>query len=139
MESVFSSAGHATSAPATCAVCGAPPAAAARAAGARLDATSAEAKKREASGDIVGARELWAQALNLLPPDTTQAQWIRGHLAALPRPADDKSKWLKRLGPLGPILLILFKGKGLFFAIFKLKFLFSLFAFVGVYWALYGW
>ena len=38
-----------------------------------------------------------------------------------------------------PSCSILFKGKGLFFALFKLKFLFSLFTFVGVYWALYGW
>ena len=105
----------------------------------KIDALSAQAQKREASGDIAGARELWSQALNLLPSDTTQAQWMRGHLAALPKPAHATPTWLKRLGPLGPFLLILLKGKGLFFAVFKLKFLFSLFTFVGVYWALYGW
>jgi Zn-dependent protease len=147
MDSVFPSASRASAGPANCAVCGAPLAPGARACprchalvhSQRLDALSAEAKKREASGDIAGARALWSEALALLPPDSTQAQWIRGHLAALPRPADEKSKWLKRLGPLGPIVLVIFKGKGLFFALFKLKFLFSLFAFVGVYWALYGW
>ena len=84
---------------------------------ARLDALSAEAKKREAAGEIAGARALWSEALALLPPDSTQAQWIRGHLAALPRAAHEKSKWLKRLGPLGPIALVLFKGKGLLFAL----------------------
>jgi Zn-dependent protease len=133
--------------PANCASCGAPLTRGARACprchalvyAQKLDALSAQARKREASGDIAGARTLWNDALALLPPDSTQAQWIRGHLAALPRPAEDKSKWLKRLGPLGPFLLIIFKGKGIFFALFKLKFLFSLFAFVGVYWALYGW
>ncbi len=147
MDSVFPSATRATAGPANCAVCGAPLAAGARACprchalvhSQRLDALSAEAKKREAAGDIAGARTLWSEALALLPPNATQAEWIRGHLAALPRPVDEKSKWLKRLGPLGPIALVLFKGKGLIFALFKLKFLFSLFAFVGVYWALYGW
>ncbi|MGA9720769.1 MAG: site-2 protease family protein [Acidobacteriaceae bacterium] len=147
MDSVFPSASRATASPAHCAVCGAPLAPGARACprchalvhSQQLDALSAEAKKREASSDIAGARALWSEALALLPPDSTQAQWIRGHLAALPRPADENSKWLKRLGPLGPIALVIFKGKGLLFALFKLKFLFSLFAFVGVYWALYGW
>jgi Zn-dependent protease len=147
MDSVFPSTTRATAGPANCAVCGAPLAAGARVCprcrvlvhSQRLDALSAEAKKREGTGDIAGARALWSEALALLPPDATQAKWIRGHLAALPRPTNEKSKWLKRLGPLGPILLVLFKGKGLIFALFKLKFLFSLFAFVGVYWALYGW
>ena len=133
--------------PANCLSCGAPLARGARACprchalvhAQRLDALSAEAKKREASGDIAGARALWGEALNLLPPDSTQAQWIKGHLAALPAAPTHMPAWLKRLGPLGPFVLVIFKGKGLFFALFKLKFLFSLFAFVGVYWALYGW
>jgi Zn-dependent protease len=135
------------STPQNCASCGAPLARGARACprchalvhAQQIDALSAQAQKRESSGDIAGARLLWSEALALLPPDATQAQWIRGHLAALPRPANEKSKWLKRLGPLGPFVLIIFKSKGIFFALFKLKFLFSLFAFVTVYWALYGW
>jgi Zn-dependent protease len=139
--------GFSGSAPANCASCGAPlargacvcPRCRALVHAKQIDALSAQAQKREASGDIAGARALWSEALSLLPSDATQAQWIRGHLAALPRPANEKSKWLKRLGPLGPIVLVIFKGKGLIFALFKLKFLFSLFAFVGVYWALYGW
>jgi Zn-dependent protease len=134
-------------APANCASCGAPLARGARACprchalvhAQRLDALSAEAKKREASGDIAGARALWGEALTLLPPDSTQAQWIRGHLAALPAAPTHTPTWLKRLGPLGPIVLVIFKGKGLLLVLFKLKFLVSLFAFVGVYWALYGW
>ena len=133
--------------PANCASCGASLPAGARACprchalvhAQKIDALSSQAQKREASGDIASARELWSQALNLLPSDTTQAQWMRGHLAALPKPAHATPTWLKRLGPLGPFLLILLKGKGLFFAVFKLKFLFSLFTFVAVYWALYGW
>lgn len=133
--------------PARCATCGASLAAGAQACpschalvhAARLDAISAQAKQREAAGDLAGARALWNEALILLPPDSTQTQWVRGHLAALPRPPAEKPNWLRRLGPLGPFVLVIIKGKGLFLAIFKLKFLFSLFSFVAVYWALYGW
>jgi Zn-dependent protease len=133
--------------PTNCASCGAPLPRGARACPRchalvhtqQIDALSAQAQKRESSGDIAGARALWSEVLALLPSDAPQAQWIRGHLAALPRPRNETSKWLKRLGPLGPFVLIIFKGKGLVFALFKVKFLFSLFAFVGVYWALYGW
>jgi Zn-dependent protease len=132
--------------PANCASCGASLPGGARACprchalvfGQKLDDLSAQAQKREAAGDIAGARALWSEALHLLPSDATQAQWIRGHLAALPQPATTPN-WIKRLGPLGPIALVLLKGKGLLFAVFKLKFLFSLFSFVAVYWALYGW
>jgi Zn-dependent protease len=46
--------------------------------------------------------------------------------------------WTKRLGPLAPLAVLLAKGKTFFFALFKLKFLFSFAAFIGVYWALYG-
>src|SRR4051812_9716535 len=139
--------GSSLSTPQNCASCGAPLARGARACprcralvhAQQIEALSAQAQKRESSGDIAGARALWSEALSLLPSDAPQAQWIRGHLAALPRPRNETSKWLKRLGPLGPFVLVIIKGKGLVFALFKLKFLFSLFAFVGVYWALYGW
>ncbi len=133
--------------PSRCSACGATLAPGARACpschalvhAARLDALSAEARKLESSGDIAGARALWTEALTLLPPGATQAQWVRGHLAALPRPPAAKPNWLARLGPLGPFVLVIIKGKGLLFALFKFKFLFSLFSFVAVYWALYGW
>jgi Zn-dependent protease len=45
----------------------------------------------------------------------------------------------RKLGPLGPIAVLVAKSKGLLLAIFKLKFLLSLFAFVAVYWAMFGW
>jgi hypothetical protein len=46
-------------------------------------------------------------------------------------------KWAGRLAPLAPIAVLLSKGKVLL-AIFNLKFLLSLGAFVGVYWSIYG-
>jgi Zn-dependent protease len=107
---------------------------------AQLEALSAEARNREAAGDPAGARALWEQTLALVPSASTQAQWLRGHLAAMPpAPAKAQPNWVRRLGPFGPLALVLLKGKGLLLAIFKLKFLFSLFSFVAVYWALYGW
>ena len=54
-----------------------------------------------------------------------------------PTPGKPQS-WVKRLGPLAPLVLLLAKGKMLLFALFKLKFLFSFAAFLGIYWALYG-
>src|ERR1035441_5725069 len=56
-----------------------------------------------------------------------------------PNPASPPGKpqhpWAKRLGPLA---LLLAKAKTLLFALFKLKFLFSFAAFLGIYWALFG-
>jgi Zn-dependent protease len=55
-----------------------------------------------------------------------------------PQPQKPQSPWTKRLGPLAPLAFLLAKGKTLLFALFKLKFLFSFVAFLGIYWALYG-
>jgi Zn-dependent protease len=55
-----------------------------------------------------------------------------------PPPEKPQHPWTKRLGPLAPLALLLAKGKTLLFALFKLKFLFSFVAFLGLYWALYG-
>jgi Zn-dependent protease len=99
--------------------------------------------------------------LRFLPPNSRQADWILQHARTLeqnaalvaPLAADPKSgsesaqnagskskdnQWAKRLGPLGPLAILLSKGKFLFTALFKLKFLFSFFAFFGLYWALWG-
>ena len=55
---------------------------------------------------------------------------------SLRRPAENK--WAQRLGPVGPIAVLLAKGKFLLTAVFKLKFLLSFVAFFGLYWALFG-
>jgi Zn-dependent protease len=66
--------------------------------------------------------------VELLPPDQNPVL-----------PPDKRPRnWAKRLGPLAPLALLLAKAKTLIFAIFKLKFLFSFAAFLGIYWALYG-
>jgi Zn-dependent protease len=51
-----------------------------------LERLAAEAKTFEASGDWMRARELWLSALRLLPPSSTQAEWIGKHTQELDQP-----------------------------------------------------
>jgi Zn-dependent protease len=113
----------------------------------QLDKLAAEAKALEAKGDPRQARERWLMGLPLLPPNSRQAEWIVDHARSLDALADriqpappppSENKWAQRLGPVGPLAILLAKGKFLLTAIFKLKFLLSFFAFFGVYWALFG-
>ena len=111
----------------------------------RLDQLAAEAKEFEGKQDFSQARDRWLAALPLLPADSRQADWIRQHTksldaaaARLQPPPPSENKWAQRLGPVGPIAILLAKGKFLLTALFKLKFLLSFVAFFGVYWALYG-
>ena len=98
----------------------------------------------EEEEDFASAMEEWRGALQLLPYESTQAEWVRTHLYRLelahktaPAP-EEKHKWAKRLGPLAPIAIFLAKAKWLF-AIFKFKFFFSFFAFLWLYFVLWGW
>jgi Zn-dependent protease len=105
---------------------------------------STAAKNFEAQQKPAEAREVWNQALALLPRDSSQAGWIRDHLQTLPRYApqltpQEQHPWISKLGPLAPIAIVLAKSKTLLFALFKLKFLLSLGTYVALYWALYGW
>jgi Zn-dependent protease len=111
----------------------------------RLDELAAEAKALEAKGDLRQAREHWLMGLPLLPSNSRQASWIQQHARSLdvtadrvrpPPPSDNK--WAQRLGPLGPIAVLLAKSKVLLTAIFKLKFLVSFAAFIGIYWGMFG-
>lgn len=54
----------------------------------QLDRLATEAKALEASGDFRWAREVWLMGLRLLPPTSTQAQWIEEHARALETTAD---------------------------------------------------
>lgn len=105
---------------------------------------STRAKSLEEQDDVIHAREEWLKALPLLPGNSTQAEWIRGHIYKLElannrAPAETpKHAWAKKLGPLAPIAILLAKSKFLLTTLFKLKFLLSLGAFMALYWALYG-
>lgn len=110
----------------------------------QLDQLAAEAKALEAKGELRQARERWLMGLPFLPANSRQAEWIRSHTHSLEVAADkippppSENKWAQRLGPVGPLAVILAKGKFFLSAIFKLKFLLSFFAFFGFYWAMFG-
>ncbi|HEY3770657.1 MAG TPA: site-2 protease family protein, partial [Candidatus Angelobacter sp.] len=107
----------------------------------QMEQLAAHARSLEAHGDIQEARKRWLACLPLLPPQSTQAEWIRNHVrdldngglpeqpAATNPNANQVPQWAKRLGPLAPIVL----------ALTKLKFLLSFLAFFGTYWAFWGW
>ena len=94
------------------------------------------------SQEHAAARADWQAALELLPADSSQAEWVRARLAELPPdPApsgkSDAPAWTRKLGPFAPIAVLLLKGK-FFLSLLKLPFLLSFAAFAGLYWALYG-
>jgi len=103
-----------------------------------MEQLAAHARSLEAHGDFQGARERWLACLPLLPPKSAQAEWIRGHVreletasptqASVRRGPNATPDWAKKLGPVGPLLL----------ALWKFKFLFSFVAFLGLYWQLWG-
>ncbi len=110
---------------------------------AKLEQLAASARLHEEHRELAAAREAWLRALELLPPDSAQAEWVRGNAqrlaesAASTGPVDARHGWVKNLGPFAPLAILLLNGKFLL-ALFKLKFLLSLGAFVAFYWAVYG-
>lgn len=108
----------------------------------RLEALAASARQHEESGELVAARKQWQEALELLPADSSQSAWVRDKLTELARdgrgPQQKNSPaWVRRLGPLAPVVLFLLKGK-VFLSLLKFPFLLSFVAFAGIYWGLYG-
>ena len=109
-----------------------------------LERLAAAAKELESKAQPRAARDRWLEALTLVPKDSQQAEWIRGHAKSLldqalqSEQSEQRSKWAKRLGPLGPVAVLAAKAKTALFALSKLKFLLSLAAFVAVYWAAWG-
>ena len=110
-----------------------------------LDRLASEAKELEAKGELQQARERWLAGLTLLPSSSKQYEWIRDHARALEvaanqarTPESSENKWAKRLGPVGPIAILLAKAKTVLLALSKLKFLLSFAAFIGIYWAAWG-
>ena len=105
--------------------------------GDKMEQLAAHARSLEAHGDLQEAREKWLACLPFLPAQSVQAEWIRNHVRELESGASPQTShhasgstpnWVKKLGPLGPILLTLW----------KLKFLWSFVAFFGFYWTLWG-
>jgi len=106
-----------------------------------LEQLVAGAKSFEELGNLQQAREYFAKALELLPPGASQADWVRQQVQRLEMAANappvETGTWARRLGPLAPVALALWKGKALL-SIFKMNFLVSLGAFIWFYWTLFG-
>jgi Zn-dependent protease len=108
-----------------------------------LERLSAWAQQHEDSDEIAEARAAWTKALPLLPADSTQAEWVQHRVRSLEiaekaaASTPPKNQWIKKLGPLAPVAVALSKAKVLL-TVFKLNFLFSLFAFLGFYWMVFG-
>lgn len=111
----------------------------------QLDQLATEAKELEAKHNYRQARDRWLMGLPLLPSNSRQADWIQSHarsletLAEQTQPPPSENKWAQKLGPVGPVAVLLAKGKFLLTTVFKLKFILSFVAFFGIYWAAYGW
>jgi Zn-dependent protease len=104
---------------------------------------SARANELEGQEELTKAREEWQKALTLLPPKSEQSEWVRGKIYKLEltekhAPPPPKHEWAKKLGPLAPIAILLAKSKGLLFALFKLKFVFSFLPFLAFSWRRWG-
>lgn len=119
------------------------------------------ASQKLSAGDAQGARDALVELLPLIPEDSElhagvleRVQVLSKQIAAgVHKPVDhekQKSNLAKKLGPFGALaalllkfkslgLLFLAKGKLIFLALTNLKALFGIFAFLGLYWALYGW
>ncbi len=99
-----------------------------------------QARHFTATREYQAARDKWAAALRLLPPNSAQYRSIQAEIQKLDaKLSGHKPNWTKRLGPVGVLLAVLAKFKTALIALAKFKFLLSMLAFVGVYWALFGW
>lgn len=120
----------------------------------KLKSLAARADAAIASGDLSGARASWEKALEYLPSESRQYETIKARIADLTtridgtspstsgtKPANpDHPAWRRALGGLvTAFLLLLGKLKFLILGLTKASTFFSMFAFFGVYWSIYGW
>ena len=111
---------------------------------------AAEAQDAEARGDVTGALSGWRQVLDLLPEDTEQWTIVSGRIAELGRKLDERPPAAAGASPspvsrrawaavAAVVIFALTKGKLLLLGLTKASTFFSMLAFMGVYWQLWGW
>jgi Zn-dependent protease len=122
----------------------------------KLKALAAQGEAAEQGGDLSSALSAWRDALDLLPPDTRQHAVVLQKVQGLSARVDEgdaaapKPAWKKGAAGLGGLALLLFKfksillialtkGKFLLMGLTKLPTLLSMLAWIGVYWAAWGW
>ena len=114
-----------------------------------------QARNAEGAGDAQGALTAWKSALPMLPADSVQRRSIEKKITELRGQVEaasgSKQSLLKRgsagLGPVALMiwkfktfaLIVLTKGKLVLLGLTKISTLLSMFASIGVYWALFGW
>jgi Zn-dependent protease len=108
-----------------------------------FDALVEHAKLAGQARDWHGARQAWAKALELVPPDSEEYRLTQARIENIDLQLSEKSawkKWLARLGPVGTFILVtLSKFKLLLLGLTKITTLVSMLAFFGVYWSIFGW
>lgn len=113
--------------------------------GAKLEDLARRAKEEWRLGHFTEERALWLESLTLLPEDTVQHKTIAARIGELDgmlagAPPESRAGWKKASMGAGPALvLLLSKGKFLLLGLTKMTTLLTMFASLGVYWALYGW
>jgi Zn-dependent protease len=146
--------------PGVCRVCGtelAPHALACPACGAlvhaeKLKQFAANADAATRSGDLSRAREEWEAALRFLPVESQQYTTIRSRVTDLTKRLESagpsatskppaEGSWWRRGGAaiVAIVVLLIGKLKFLLMGLTKASTFFSMFAFFGVYWSVYGW
>lgn len=113
-----------------------------------LESLSTEAKALEARGELQQARERWLSALLLLPPTSTQAEWITQHAGmldakmldaktlgrgAVPTGGSSDNQWAQQRELVGPIVGQAGKNRSPVNQRFKLTSILSFLAFVAIY------
>lgn len=108
-----------------------------------LERLAADAKALEAKGELRQAQERWLTGLQLLPPTSKQAEWIKQHaqeldVAAVAGASGPIDNWEQRRGPVGPITAPAMQSRSAPTTRVRLTSLLSFVAFVGIYWAASG-
>jgi len=114
-----------------------------------LKKLAAQAASAEQGGDLSAALSAWRDTLDLLPPDSRQHAEILQKVRTLSAqveeggPAPKPSAWKKGAAGVGGAALVLVKfaskAKFLLMGLTKLPTLLSMLAWVGIYWAAWGW
>ncbi len=99
-----------------------------------LERLADEAKALEANGELPQARQKWLTALQLLPPMSKQAEWIKRHAQALDAaPAPENNQWARQMGSAGPISALGTGSRSPVTPRFKWTSLLSFAAFIAIY------
>ena len=123
--------------------------------GAQLTALARDAQQAIDRGELTEGVTRWRSALDLLPAQSAQHAQVQQRIAELSARIEREGGWLKQHargvggGALGfafllwkfkaIALLVLGKAKLLLFGLTKMSTLLSMFASLGVYWAVWGW